>query len=316
MKLDLHRHLDGNIRVATVLDLGRQHQIALPADCESALRPFVTITDPAPGLVAFLEKFHWPMAVLADLDACRRVARENVEDASREALDYVELRFSPVFMASAHGLDLRGVVEAVVDGVREGLADHQVRVGLIGILSRTFGADACWLELDALLAFKDDLLAIDLAGDEAGFPAPLFESHFRKVRDNGLRVTVHAGEAAGPQSIWDAIYLLGAERIGHGLRAIEDPKLMDHLLSHRIGLECCLTSNVQTSSVSDYESHPLRHFLDFGLVASINTDDPGISGITFDHEIHVAAPLAGLTGEHVARVLQNARMMAFSTVPE
>jgi len=310
-KIDLHRHLDGNMRIGTIIDLARRHHIELPSYDEETLRPSVTITEPAPGLVAFLEKFHWSMAVLADPSDCERIALENVEDAKREGLDYVELRFSPWFMALAHGLHPQAVVEAVVEGVRKGRQKYGVKVELIGILSRTFGAETAWKELDALLSCREHLVALDLAGDEVGFPAILFKRHFTKARDAGWRVTIHAGEADGAESIWDAIRLLGAERIGHGIRAVDDPKLMDFLLRRQIGLECCPTSNVQTSSVADYASHPLKKFLDYGLLATINTDDPGISGIDLAHEYEVAAPAAGLSPEQIAQARRNAAKLAF-----
>lgn len=310
-KIDLHRHLDGNIRVGTVLELAQQHGIRLPATTEESLLPYVQITEPAPGLMAFLEKFQWSVGVLADLAACHRIAYENVEDARREGLDYVELRFSPWFMAQAHGLDVQGVVAAVVEGVNEGQRDFGVKTRLIGILSRTFGVDIAAQELDALLAFRGDLVAIDLAGDEAGYPAGLFRKHFTKVRDAGLRVTIHAGEAAGAESVWDAIRLLGAERIGHGIRSIEDPALVEFLVDRRIGLECCPTSNVQTSTVPDYASHPLKQLLEKGVLATINTDDPGISGIDLDYEFEKAAPAVGLSPEQIGQARENAVKIAF-----
>ncbi len=229
----------------------------------------------------------------------------------REGLDYVELRFSPVFMAQAHGLDPRAVVEAVIDGVAAGVRDFGVPAKLIGILSRTFGVESCFRELGALRAYRDGLVALDLAGDEGNFPPELFIEHFRKARDAGLALTIHAGEAAGTESIWSAIRDLGATRIGHAVRAMEDPALLDYFAEHRICLECNLTSNVQTSTVTDYASHPLRGFLERGLLATINTDDPGISGIDLSHEYDIAAPAAGLTAEQVAQARRNAAVIAF-----
>jgi len=311
-RLDLHRHLDGNIRIGTILDLARRHRVTLPAADEAGLRPFVRVVEPVPLLTDFLAKFRWSISVLGDLDACRRVAFENVEDAKNEGLDYVELRFSPMFMAMPFQLDPRAVAEAVIEGVEEGRRAFGVKVALIGILSRTFGPDECWKELDALLACRDHLVAIDLAGDEKGFPPALFQRHFTRVRDAGLRVTIHAGEAAGPESIWDALRLLGAERIGHGIRAVEDPELLDFLRDRRIGLECCLTSNVQTSTVPDYASHPLKNLLAAGLLATINTDDPGISGIDLDYELTIAAPAAGLTPSQIHQAQENAAQIAFA----
>src|SRR5207249_3374623 len=199
--------------------------------------------------------------VLGDADACRRISLESVEDAQAEGIDYIELRFSPWFMSEPHRLNPAEVVEAVVAGVQEGANSTGVRVNLIGILSRTYGADTARKELDALLTQRDHIVALDLAGDEANFPPRLFKEHFSRGRDAGWRVTVHAGESAGPESVWDAVRLLGAERIGHGVRAMEDPVLVDYLLENQIGIEANLTSNVQTSTVTDLTSHPLRKML-------------------------------------------------------
>ncbi len=310
-KIDLHRHLDGNVRLETILELGLENGLPLPGRTLEALRPHVVIAEPQPGLMAFLAKFEWMVGVLVDAEACRRVAYENVEDAKREGLDRVELRFSPIFMAQPHGLDPRAVVEAVIDGVTSGARDFQMPAKLIGILSRTFGVESCLRELDALLAYRDRLVAIDLAGDEGNFPPELFVDHFRKVREAGLAITIHAGEAAGAPGIWSALCDLGATRIGHAVRAIDDPALLDYFAEHRIGLECNLTSNVQTSTVPGYASHPLRQFLERGLLATINTDDPGISGIDLAYEYEVAAPAAGLSAEQIAQARKNAAEIAF-----
>ncbi len=309
--IDLHRHLDGSVRLETVLDLGRKHNIPLPAWDVEGLRPHVQVTDPQPGVMAFLEKYKWLIAILVDYDACRRIAYENVEDLLKERIDYAELRFSPWFMATGNALDPQGVVEAVVDGVEAGVRDFGVPVQLIGIISRTYGPKAGSRELDSILAFKDHFIAVDLAGDEAGFPAPLFTDHFNRVRDAGLHVTVHAGESDGPGSIRNAIELLGAERIGHAVRAFEDPSVIDLMRDRHIGIEANLTSNVQTSTVESFAAHPLKRFLEAGLLATINTDDPGISAITLEHEYKVAAPAAGLSRKQIAQAQANALETAF-----
>ena len=309
--VDLHRHLDGSVRLQTILELGRQHGIPLPGLTVEELRPHVVVTTPQPGLVEFLSKFRWMTAVLADYDACRRVARENVEDAQREGIRYIELRFSPLFMADAHNLDPSRVTAAVIEGVREGESATEVRVNLIGILTRTYGPVRARRELRALLDHRRELVALDLAGDEANWPAELFVDHFRRGRDAGWNITVHAGEAAGASGIVTAVEKLGAERIGHAVHAASDPEVMDMLRERRIGIETNLTSNVQTSTVPDYASHPLKKFLDAGLLATINTDDPGISGIDLPHELDVAAPAAGLDETRIIRALENAWDIAF-----
>src|SRR6478735_11527851 len=170
--IDLHRPLAGSIRLETIVDLGRQHNIQLPGKTVEEIRPHVQVTEPQPGLMAFITKMLWGTRMLVDGEACRRVARENVEDAQREGIDYLELRFSPYFMAEPHELDMAEVIEGVAAGIAEGVAATGVRVNLIGILSRTYGADVCHKELEALLAHRENFVALELAGDEANFPAP------------------------------------------------------------------------------------------------------------------------------------------------
>lgn len=313
---DIHRHLDGNIRAQTILELGRQHNIVLPATTVETLRPHVQVTSLEPDLVSFLSKLDWGVKVLADLDACRRVAYENIEDAARNGLHYVELRFSPGYMAMTHGLPVAGVVEAVIAGVQQGCKDFPVKANLIGIMSRTFGETACEQELNALLAHRDSITALDLAGDELGFPGSLFLNHFNRARDAGWRITVHAGEAAGPESIWQAIRELGAERIGHGVKAVEDPALMDFLAEQRIGIESCLTSNIQTSTVPTLARHPLKTFLEHGVLASLNTDDPAVQGVDIIHEYEIAAPAAGLTAAQIRQAQINGLEIAFLSAQE
>jgi adenosine deaminase len=314
--IDLHRHLDGNIRLQTMLDLARQHQLKLPGDTLETLSQHVQIHGPLPDLWSFLVRVDMMVSVLADVDACRRIARENVEDAEREGLDYVELRFSPYFMARQHKLDPAKVVEAVVAGIAEGCAKAKVKVKLIGILSRTFGPDACTIELEALLTQKAHITALDLAGDEKNWPAELFVNHFKRGRDAGWSVTVHAGEAGGAPSVWAAIEKLGATRIGHGVRSTDDPKLMDYLRDHRIGLELNLTSNVQTNTVPSLAAHPMKQFLAHGLLATLNTDDPVISDIDLKFEFEKAAPAAGLTDEDIALAQRNALEIAWLSASE
>jgi adenosine deaminase len=320
--IDLHRHLDGNVRLTTILDLGRRHNLPLPAWDLEGLRPHVQVTaapkggHTLPDVMAFVAKFKWMTEILVDYDACRRVAYENVEDALHEGLRYVELRFSPQFMAESHGLHPEGVVEAVADGIEAGTRDFGIKARLIGIISRTYGVEAAWQELGALLRHRDHLVALDLAGDEANWPGELFVEHFRRARDVGWEITVHAGEAAGSDSVWQAIRDLGATRIGHALAAVEDPSLLEAMAERRIGVESCLTSNVQTATVPDYASHPIRRFLERGLLATLNTDDPGISAVDLPYELEVAAPAAGLTPVQIRQAQRNALAIAFLSPEE
>jgi adenosine deaminase len=323
--VELHRHLDGNVRLGTVLDLARRHGVALPADDLEGLRPYVQVSERETDLVAFLARFEWTRRVFADYDAVRRIARENVEDAAAEGIDYVELRFSPYFMAERHGLDPAAVVEAVCDGVDEALAAEAggrppglpPRARLIGIISRNFGTEIGWIELEAALACRDrGVVALDLAGDEASWPGELFVEHFRRAREAGLKTVAHAGEAAGPESVRQAVLGLGAERIGHGVRAVEDPATLDLLAERQIPLEVCPTSNLQTSTVASWADHPLPRFLELGLRATLNTDDPAISGIDLAHEYRVAKEHLGLTEADCRTLQENALAAAFLTAEE
>ena len=309
--IDLHRHLDGNVRLGTIIELADKHGIALPAYDVEQLRPHVQITGKVAGLMDFIGRFKYLTAVLIDEEAVRRIAYENLLDAAAEGIDYVELRFSPWFMAETHGLDPAAVVDAAADGAAAGELETGVKHNLIGILSRTYGAATAHAELNALIRFADRLAALDLAGDEVNFPAAQFRDHFARARDAGLHITVHAGEVDGPASVWSAIRDLGAERIGHGIRSHEDPALMAYLAEHRIGLEMNLTSNLHVGIFEDYPAHPVRRYLEQGVLLNINTDDPAISGIDLPHEFNVAAPQAGLTEEDLRQIQRNALEMAF-----
>ncbi|MDZ4729155.1 MAG: adenosine deaminase [Xanthomonadales bacterium] len=313
---DLHRHLDGSLRLQTILELAAQHNISLPGRDLESLRPHVQIMNPAEGLMEFIAKFQYLTAVLVDADACRRVAFENVLDAAAEGIDYIELRFSPWFMAETHGLNADDVTAAVIEGIRAGETAGGVRAQAIGILSRTYGPEICMQELDALLTQRDGLVALDLAGDEKRYPASLFKRHFRRSREAGLRTTIHAGEADGPHSVWSAIRDLGAERIGHGIRSIEDPALVEYLAAQQIGLEVCLSSNLHTSTVTSLASHPARALLQAGVLLNLNTDDPGISGIDLPQEYNIAAPAAGLDATMIRQTQKAGLEMAFISAAE
>lgn len=309
--IDLHRHLEGSIRIQTILEVGQQHNLRLPADTYEDLIPHIQVTVPKPGVIVFLEKFKWMTAILVDYVVCKRVAYENILDASSEGIDYLELRFSPWFMAEPAQLDPVGVVEAVIDGVEQGSSETGLKANLIGIISRTYGPEVGHQELDALLSQKDKIVSLDLAGDEANFPGELFVDHFSKVRNTNWQITVHAGESAGPQSVRQAIEDLGAVRIGHATNIQKDPHLKDMMLKNNIGIEANLTSNVQTSTVSNYSSHPLKTWIEEGLLATINSDNPVISDIDLTYEYEIAAPKAGLTQSQIRQTQINALEIAF-----
>ncbi len=309
--IDLHRHLDGNIRAQTIWQLAQQHGIELPTREFEKFLPHVQIQESEADLLAFLKKLDWGVNVLKTLDDCKRVAYENVEDAYNAGIDYAELRFSPFYMAKTHQLNPTDVVAAIIDGIHQGIKDFDVKINLIGILSRTFGAEKCQHELDAILAHKQHITAVDLAGDEYNFPGELFVEHFQQVKKADLQVTIHAGEAAGSESIWQAINQLGATRIGHGVACKDDEKLMDYMRKNNIAIESCITSNYQTGTIKDIANHPVKTFLANELLVCLNTDDPAVENIELKHEFNLASSLLSLSAEQISQLQHNALQASF-----
>lgn len=314
--IDLHRHLDGNIRPSTIWQLAQKNNISLPEKSFEQFLKHVQIQHSEPDLVSFLKKLDWGVAVIKSLDDCKRIAFENVEDAYNAGLDYAELRFSPYYMAKTHNLPVADVVAAVIDGINTGLKQFPIKINLIGILSRSFGVECCQIELNGILAHKEAITGLDLAGDEKNYPGELFVDLFKRARNADLRITVHAGEAAGTESVWQAIKELGAERIGHGVISYKDPYLLDHMVRYNIGIESCLTSNFQTGTVKDLTKHPIKTFLDKGLLVSLNTDDPAVENIEIKHEYSIAKQELQFTTQEFNTLQRNALTMSFLSESE
>lgn len=314
--IDLHRHLDGNIRPSTIWQLAQSNNIPLPATSLDELLPHVQIQQSEPDLLSFLAKLDWGVKVLKTLDDVKRIAYENVEDAYNAGLSYAELRFSPFYMAMTHQLPVADVVAAVIDGVNAGIKAYPIKINLLGILSRTFGVEHCTTELNAILAHKEHITGIDLAGDEINYPCELFVDLFNTARNHDMRITVHAGEALGPESVWQAIKLLGAERIGHGVNSYQDQTLLDHMVKYNIGLESCLTSNFQTGTVKDLTQHPIKTFLANGNLVCLNTDDPAVENTEIKQEFDIAAQMLAFTEQEFTQLQENAIEMSFLSTSE
>lgn len=310
---DLHRHLEGAIRPQTVLELSLAHRLPLPATDLAGLAGHLSMSEPNPDILQILPRFALMTQVLVNYAVCRRVAVECIKDAEREGLGYVELRFSPLFMAEPHGLDPFSVTAAVCEGWQEASRHSRVKSKLLVILSRTYGPEACMAELSLALAYRERGIAgIDLAGDEAGYPAPLFVAHFQKARDAGLHLTAHAGEFAGSESVRETVLALAPERIGHGVRAVDDPSVMDLLAEKNVAVECCPTSNYYTAAVRTLSEHPLPRFLERGLCATLNTDDPTLfHSITIRDQYRVAQEELGIGPAGLAQLQRNGLRAAF-----
>jgi len=309
-KAELHCHLDGSVRPQTLLDLAREQGIALPREDAEALRDFMTVRD-ARNLEDYLARFEVTLAVMQRAEALERIAYELAEDAHRDGVLYIEVRFSPVLNVRA-GLQVHDVVEAVARGLARGERDHGVVARVIITALRNLGPDVS-LELARLaVAYRDRGVAgFDLAGGELGNAASRHVHAFDYVRSHDMACTCHAGEGDGGASVREAVHTCGADRIGHGTRLFEDPPLMEYVNDRRIPLEICLTSNVQTRAAQSYETHPVRRYFDAGLNVVLNTDNRLMSATTLtDEYLHAAAKL-DFTFADLARIALNGFESAF-----
>jgi len=311
--VDLHRHLEGSLRTSTILDIAQRD--GHPLSQAGSPRDSLVADAKMAGLLPYLDRVDNAIEVLSREEDWVRAGREAVFDAYSDGLHAVEFRFAPWLIHLRTGLNPGAVVDAVVAGVREAQQVVSIPVGLIGILLRDLGPDAAQQQLAVVLDRREVFCAIDIAGNEAGFPAELFAAVYTKARTAGLRLTAHAGEAAGPQSVWDAVQNLGVERIGHGVRAAEDERLMAYLAEHRITLEVAISSNVHTSTAESYATHQIRTLVAHGVPVTLNTDNPRASNVTLSQEYTMAGRLAGLTGTELVTIADQSVRSSFLTLP-
>jgi len=308
-KAELHVHLDGCLRPQTMLELGRAQRIRLPADTPAGLAQALSVKG-AHSLEEYLAKYEITLSVMQTAAALERVAYEFVLDVAADAVRYVEVRYSPLLHRPA--LTLSQAIEAPLTGVKRGEAETGTKVGLIvcGIRTR---APAESLELaHAAVEYRGaGVVAFDLAGAERGHPARDHAPAFAYAARHGMACTCHAGEGDGPQSIHQALHDCGAQRIGHGTRLGEDPALLDDVIARKIPLEMCLTSNLHTHTVASLAEHPVKRYLDRGVVVTLNTDGRLMDGISLTDEYFLAHTACGLTAQDLARVVLNACESAF-----
>jgi adenosine deaminase len=303
-KAELHCHLDGSVRPATLLELGREYRTPMPRDDVDALRDYMRVDD-AKSLEDYLARFDVTLSVMQTADALERIAYELSVDAGREGVRYIEIRYSPVLNVKA-GLSLGAAVEAPLRGLARAERDGGAMARVIVCGLRHLDPEVS-LELARLaVAYKHDgVVAFDLAGGELGFPASAHAAAFAHARENDLPCTCHAGEGADASYVRDAVHVCGAHRIGHATRLIEDESLTQYVNDRRIALEICLTSNVQTKAVESYEQHPLRNYFDRGMNVVLNTDNRLMSGTTLADEYALAARHFDLTLDDLARIALN-----------
>ncbi len=285
-KTDLHVHLDGSLRPETILDLGREQGVVLPAQTKEGIEDAVGAGKNFGSLVEYLKGFAITLSVLQTEEALERVSFELAEDAHRENVRYMEVRYAPM-LHTQRGLRQTRVVEAVLSGLRRARETYGIKSNVILCGIRNISSASSYEMAELAVAYKGrGVVGFDLAGAEANFPAKDHLEAFELVRDNNINCTIHAGEAYGPASIAQALHVCGAHRIGHGCRLREDGDLLHYVNDHRIPLECCPSSNVQTGAVSSLEAHPLKLYSDLGLRVTVNTDNRLITKTSVSQELH------------------------------
>lgn len=327
-KLDLHRHLEGSMRFETLWEFHQKQQQTFHASYGSFVAACSVAPGATPGFRNFLACFNGLRFKYGGTEELERIAAEAVADAANDAVTHLELRFSPVFAAwrmqappppgvyaaLQNPRDAAIASEAIVRGARRESRARGISLSFIVTLGRFASLDINRAAVDLLTdRVGDDLAALDLAGDEA-FPAAAFAPFFKRWKDAGKKITVHAGEDAtgpGAQNIREAIEVLGADRIGHGVRAIDDATLIDSLARNKIALEMCPTSNEQTQAVRSLKEHPLKKLLEAGVRVTINSDDPEISRMKLSDDYRNAVEQCGLSLEQLKTCIENARLAAF-----
>jgi adenosine deaminase len=287
-KADLHVHLDGSLRPETILDLAQQEHVDLGASDVEGVRRLIGCGSSFGSLVEYLRGFDVTLSVMQSEHALERIAFELAEDAHRENVLYLEVRYAPM-LHTRRGLKLTKVVEAVLLGLRRARSSYGIKANVIICGIRNISAESSYGMAELAVAYKNrGVVGFDLAGAEADYPAKTHRAAFDLVRSNNVNCTIHAGEAYGPESIAQAIHICGAHRIGHGCRLGENGDLLRYVNDHRIPLECCPSSNVQTGAVKNMRMHPLKRYFDLGLRVTINTDNRLITDTSVSKELWLA----------------------------
>ncbi|HVS07420.1 MAG TPA: adenosine deaminase [Candidatus Dormibacteraeota bacterium] len=298
-KAELHLHLDGSVRPQTVLELAKQGGVLLPTQDVGKLRDFLEATDRTASLVEYIAYFELPIAVLQTVPALERATYELCEDLKNDNVRYAEIRYGP-WLHVQQGLSLTDVIRAVLSGWTAGKKAFGLEGGVIVTALRDMPpAQNVSLAQIAGRYVGEGVVGFDLAGDEAGHPPILHEDAFRVARSLGLNITIHAGEAAGPESVRQAISM-GAVRLGHGVRAQEDAEVIAMIKENGVQLDMAPTSNAQTKAVQRLEDHPLRRFYEQGIKVTISTDSRTVSNVTLTQEYQTVSHALGCSPEEIS----------------
>ena len=310
-KTDLHVHLDGSVRINTILDLAKKINIQLPTMDPGELRKLIVCDEHTRSLEEYLRGFDIVNLVLQTKEGLYRAAYELAEDAANENVRYMEVRFSPI-LHTKKGLKMTEITQSVIDGLRQAEREFPIETGVIICGLRNMDPTTSIKLAELAVAFKNrGVVGFDLAGSEFNYPAKEHKEAFELSLKNNLNITIHAGEAYGPDSIHQAVHYCGAHRIGHGTRLVEDGDLLNYVNDHRIPLEICIKSNFHTKAVPNIQSHPIDFYIDYGLRVTINTDNRTISDTTVTDEYMLAINELHLDYTTIKNVILNGFKSAF-----
>lgn len=312
-KAELHRHLELCIRPATIRELAPGAGITLNNNKDFADR--FLITGPMQDLGSVLNKFLDTQKLLSSLEILERIAFETCEDAFvREGIRILELRYSLTFTQMGHGHTFENIHAAYLKGVQRAEAKYPMAVGLLCTIQRTLPVKDAEQVVDFVIDHKDTFVGVDLADNEVGFDSKPFSELFHRAKKAGLGITIHSGEAnveKAPRYVRDAIDYLGAERIGHGVQIYRSEEMMKYVKDRKVVLELCPTSNYLTNAIPSLADHPLKRLYDYGVLTTINTDDPGIFNIDLNNEYAVARDKLNFSEADLQRCTQIAAERSF-----
>ena len=310
-KAELHCHLDGSLRIDTILRLALEQGVELPSNNKSILESILMVTDNTGSLEEYLKKFEIILSILQTPDALTKVAYELAMDCWKDGIRYLEIRYCPE-LHTKDGMTLSDTVEAVKLGLKQAEKKCGIITGII-ICSLRNMSPSNSLELSKLaVKYKNKgVVGFDLAGIEENFPAKKHKEAFYLILNNNINTTIHAGETFGPQSIHQAIHICGAHRIGHGTRVYEDIDLLNYINDHRIPLEICLTSNIHTKAVSSISKHPFKYYINEKVRVTINTDNRLISNTSLSNEYEIAINNFNLNENEIRTIIINGFKSAF-----
>ena len=299
-KAEIHCHLEGSIRTATIIEIAREYNLSLPAYEVETLDPHVKVYDQLQSLQAVLEAFAIFQKSIASPAAMERITYELCEDAGRQNIKLLEIRFSPDWAFSGHNLDWNAALEGILRAKARAENDFDMAVGLIAITSRSMGVASCEKTVDWAIRWKDAIHGIDLADSETEHPIHEFVRPVFRAKDAGLKVTVHSGEDTPASAVVDTIQTVSPDRIGHGIHIIEDMAAVELVKQRGITLEVNPWSNYLTNSVRRIEEHPLKQLFDLGVRVTINSDDPEVLETNLNNEYRIAHEILGMSMDEIA----------------